>query len=320
MFADDDNYDEDESSEAPEVYGEVVDAVVAVLELLATRADEGRLKRRIVELSNTFAPQEVSQIYRMLAENIDPDGLALMARLAPQWRYFTSRTGAAFHRDILAAGAVLYRSAVKGAVRGGLVAFGAGTTHNLFMANVRFLDMLGHLPIDVLILSNHRGAHGRWNMGGGSRFVALRRLKALMAAKDVTPRCYVGASAGGESALVAASLDHGARGIALSGRLFVPGRSIPLSHAVQAHLPMCACWPNPASLHALYNANEPVDADNHRILGSLAPHARIYRIPDDARHNPMATLAARGKLRPVMAQIAEAAFGREPDFDLVCAS
>jgi hypothetical protein len=82
---------------------------------------------------------------------------------------------------------------------------------------------------------------------------------------------------------------------------------------------MCACRAPTASFHALYNAHEPQDRVSHDILRGLAPHARIYPIPDNGQHNPVATLLARGKLRSVFEQIAEAAFGREPDFDMVCA-
>jgi hypothetical protein len=59
--------------------------------------------------------------------------------------------------------------------------------------------------------------------------------------------------------------------------------------------------------------------DNHRLLRALAPHARVHPIPRDSRHNPLASMAARGKLRAVMEQIAEAGFGRPARFDMASA-
>lgn len=310
---------DEDVADAPEVHADVIYAVVSVLDLLVGGASEELLKKQINYVANHYAPQEVKEIYRLLAETAAPQTLPLMARLAPQWQYFISRKAAVYEREILMRGAILYRSAVAGAERGALVAFAAGPMGNLFMANIRFLVLLGHLPIDVLILSNGRGAHGRWNMGGpGSKYVALERVKALLADRGIRPRCYIGASAGAEPALVAATLDPGSLGITLSGRLFRPGRSVPLAQAPPAFLPICACWPRPGRLYAIYNAQEPLDIISHQHLAGLAPHVRIYQIPDDATHNPLVTLAGRGKLRRAFDQIGAAAFGQEPDFDFVC--
>ena len=186
------------------------------------------------------------------------------------------------------------------------------------MPIARFLEMLGHLPLDVLVLSNRPGPLGRWTMGGPDGPVpGLRRIKQLLAQRGIVPRCYLGSSAGGEAAMVAASLDRGSSAITLAGRIYGVGRSIPLRQAPPAFVPLCECWPDPAPIHAIFNADEPLDRKCHQALKAMAPHARLYPIPGNRRHNPMTTLAARGKLRAVMVQIGLAAMGQAPDFDVV---
>lgn len=323
MLPDDDSAEDapnDVPEDGPDHASAAVEAVVTVLDLMERGMGDVRLGRRLNRICNTYSPHEISQIYRLLNENAAPPARLRLRRLAPLWLYYQNREGAVFHRETLVKGSVLFRSAVQAQDRGTLVCFAAGPDNSMFMSNCRWLEHFGELPMDIVMLSNSfRGEVGRWKLGPAvGQHDSMQRLKALLAKRDVIPRCYVGASAGGEPAMVAATLDPDCTGISLAGRFYRPARAVPLAEAPTPFLPLCHCWTKPVPrLHSIYGADEPIDAENQQLLRSLAPHARIYPIPNDARHNPMASLAARGKLRAVVAQIADAAFGRDVAFDFV---
>ena len=294
------------------------DVAARVVELVRTNVGDRRLNIELVDIANTFSPHEMVQIYRMIVETTDETGRQRIAQHAQLWNQFLTRGGAEYAREELFEGVALYRSAVQAEDRASLICF-TGFLGTMFMSNCRFLELLGKFPIDIVLLSTENGTFGRWGLEGTNSFyTSLVFLKAALAERGIVPKCYVGASAGGASAAMAATLDGKAAGIMLSGRFYGPGRRIPIGDAGIAFDPFCPCWHGPRpDLYSIFGADEPTDAFYDRHLRTLMPQTKSYPIPKDGKHNPLATLRARQKLRDVMDLIAGVASGRSVSFDLV---
>lgn len=293
---------------------------MAILELLADEAPVRRLENALIDRANGLSPHVLAEIYQMLSENASDDGRARIAVLAPMWNVLLAKGGAEYRREVLFHGATLFRSAVQGERRSSLICF-TGFLNTMFMSNCRFLDMLGKHPIDVVFLSTPTGTFGKWNLGGAGSFVAsLQLLTEVLAERGIVARCYIGSSAGGGAALHAAMLDGQVSCIMLGGRFYRPGKRIPLAEAGPAFEPFCDCWHGPLPpIYNIYGAEEPYDAFCDARLRAALPHAKSYPIPADSKHNPMAVMGARGKLRVVMDLIARVAAGKIVSFDVVTA-
>jgi len=292
--------------------------VKGILDLVVSNVGDRRLGRALVDLGNLLAPQELTKVYQTITEKLTDASRQRVARLAPQWNHFLSRGGKVYRREQLWPGVMLYRSAAEGAVRPAMVCF-TSKRAGLFMPNCRFLELIGRHPVDVVILTSDTGTFGDWSLCGSRSFHdSLATLKAELAGRGIRPSLYLGASAGGGPAVIAAMLDGRASGIMFGGRFYWPGRKIPLSRAGSAFEPLCACWQGPrVPLHSIFGANMAWDAENTRRLSRLMPHLQANPIPNDDKHSPMATLAARQKLRPVVDLIVQAAAGKPVNFDLV---
>ena len=292
--------------------------VVGLLELLMTHEADKALHEKFAELGKNYSPHEMAKIYRRLADQTTKESQVRLARVAPLWGMLLNSGGAVYRREILFEGATLYRSAVQAEERAAMVCF-TGIMNGMFMPNCRFLELIGKYPIDVVILQTEDGSFGQWNPGGARSFYdALRILKSMLAARGIHVKAFIGTSAGGGPAVIAAMLDGTTSAIMFGGRFYSPGRRIPLKRAGPAFEPLCACWQGPTPpIYSIFSGEMRVDIRNNRKLVTLLPHAKAYPIPKSDKHNAMATLAARQKLRAVIDLIAQAASGKTVNFDLV---
>ncbi len=294
------------------------DIAIGLLDLLVSDVRDRRLGDALTDLGDMLAPQELAEVYQLVAIMVTEDTRLRIARLAPQWNQFTSRGGYEFGREVLFDGAVLYRSATVADARPAMVCF-TSRRNGLFMANCRFLDLLGAYPVDVIILTSDDGTFGNWNLGAaGGFYAALQLLKSTLGHRGIRPGVYVGASAGGGPAVHAALLDGQASANMIGGRFYSPGRKIPLSQAGTAFAPLCNCWQGPGPpVYSIFGADMLIDVENNARLVAQYPAAQVHPIPKDDKHNPMATLASRQKLRDVIDLIVRVASGKAANFDLV---
>ena len=264
-----------------------------------------------------MSPHELSQVYQFLAATTSEEGLAQVRGVAPMWALLHGGGGAVYRRETLFDGTTLFRSAVEAPVRPALVCF-TSKLDGMFMPNVRFLELLGKYPVDVVINSTESGTFGLWNLGGTGSFAgSLKLLKAALAERGIVPRAYAGASAGCGPALYAATLDEGTSAVLFGCRFYVPGRNIPLSQAGTAFEPICNCWQGKMPrAYNIFGALQPIDVENDKRLRALVPGVRSYPLPKDDAHNPMVTLTARRKLRAVIDLVVQVAEGATVRFDL----
>ena len=293
---------------------------LALLDNLMLDLKDGSLAEMFRDLGNYLAPQELAEIYQILAEATSDKGRQRIGALAPMWVQYLRGGASVYHREQLFDGAVLYRSAVAAALRPSMVCFTSNLA-GMFMANCRFLDLMGKHAVDVVLLTTDDGTFGDWRLGGAAGFQpSLQALTAALATRGIRPRLYVGASAGGAPSVFAAMMDGAAAALMLGGRFYAPGRNIPLAAAGPAFEPLCDCWAGPVvPVYGIYGADMPTDVRNAAKLGTLAPQARCYAIPKDNKHNPMAALGARQHLRPVIEQIVALASGKPVNFEFVVA-
>jgi hypothetical protein len=234
------------------------------------------------------------------------------------WMHLRTFVAKVFSREVLFDGSLLFRSAVQGPQRASLICF-TGRLNGMFMANCKFLDLLGDHPIDIVMNSTESGTFGQWNLdGAGSFYGSLMKLKGALRALGIPTVAYTGTSAGGGPAVYAAASDPGTSAILFGGRFYLPGRIIPLAQAGTAFEPFCEGWRGAApKIHNIYGALQPTDCKNDEHLHALVPSARSYPLANDRSHNPMVTLSMRKHLRPVMDLLAQAAHGIDVNFDLV---
>ena len=279
-----------------------------------------RLRGDLTELGNALAPHELAELYKLLQVSTTEDGAAQIAAFAPMWSPLLNGAGAVYSRETLFDGTVLFRSAVKAAVRPVLVCF-TSKLNGMFMPNVRFLELLGKHPVDVVINSTDSGTFGEWNLAGTRSFAgSLLALKATLSTRGIRPRAYAGASAGGGPAVYAAMLDPGTSAVLFGCRFYVPGRNIPLRQAGTAFEPICACWAGPVpAVYNIFGALQPIDQENNARLQALVPGAQSVPMAGDDTHSPMVTLTARRKLRPVLDLLIQVAGGARVNFGKVIA-
>ena len=292
------------------------DAVVGrLLDALFDRKQHPQLRDDLTELGNAWSPHELGEVYMAIKSMLTEDGGAQFAAFAPMWSPLTNGPGAEYSRETLFDGTVLYCSTVKASVRPALVCF-TSRVNGMFMPNCRFLELLGRHPVDIVINSTESGTFGLWNLAGAGSFAgSLRALKAVLAARDIRPGAYAGASAGGGPAVYAAMLDPGSAAVLFGCRFYVPGRNIPLADAGTAFEPICACWTGPKpQVHNIFGALQPVDLENDQRLQALVPGAQSVPLAGDNTHSPMVTLTARRKLRPVLDLLVQAALGAPVNF------
>ena len=199
------------------------EVAVHLLNSLFDKRKHVRLRDDLTELGNTLSPHELAELYKFIQSMTTEDGAAQIAAFAPMWSPLTNGTGAEYSREVLFDGTILFRSAVKAAVRPALVGF-TSRLNGMFMSNCRFLEMLGRHPVDVVINSTESGTFGQWSLGGTRSFAgSLFILKRVLAARGITPRAYAGASAGCGPAVYAATLDPGTSAVLFGCRFYVPG-------------------------------------------------------------------------------------------------
>lgn len=296
----------------------VISAARRVLKHVRGKSDDKRVQSVLDRFANSFAPNELAEVYRIVESKLSQDNIARVAKLAPNWSKLLRKGGAVYDREVLAPGVLLFRSAKVATDRGALVCF-TSIKAGMFASNARFLDMLGHLAIDVVILGTASGTFGRWSLGGGQSFYeSLVVLRAMLAARGIVPKAYLGASSGGGPAIQAAVLDGTIPVVTLGCRFYQPGRMVRLAKAGVAFDPMCLCLNRPCPpIHNIFAKLEPIDSADDARLHALVPHARSYRIPNDARHNPIASLAGLGLLTQTIEAIGRGAFGQPFDFDFI---
>jgi hypothetical protein len=277
-----------------------------------------KLRDDLSDLGNVMSPHELSQVYQFLAATTSEDGLAQVRGVAPMWSQLHGGGGAVYTRETLFDGTTLFRSAVEATVRPALVCF-TSKLDGMFMPNVRFLELLGKYPVDVVMNSTESGTFGLWNLGGTGSFAAsLKLLKAALAERGIISKAYAGASAGCGPALYAATLDEGTSAVLFGCRFFVPGRNIPLSQAGTAFEPICDCWSGKMPrAYNIFGGLQAIDVENDKRLRALVQGARSYPLPKDDTHSPMVTLTARRKLRAVIDLLVQVAEGATVTFDLV---
>ena len=277
-----------------------------------------RLREDLTELGNALSPHELAALYQFIKAMTTEDGRAQIAAFAPMWSPLTNGPGAEYSRETLFDGTILFRSAVKAAVRPALVCF-TSKMNGMFMPNCRFLELLGKYPVDVVINSTDSGTFGQWNLAATGSFAgSLFQLKQVLAERGIRTRLYAGASAGCGPALYAATLDPGTQAVLFGCRFYVPGRNIPLAEAGSAFEPICACWTGPApQVHNIYGALQPIDRTDDRRLRALVPGTQSVALADDDTHSPMVTLTARRKLRVVLDLLVQAATGARVNFQKV---
>lgn len=285
--------------------------------MLVRKARNTLLRDDLAELGNQMSPHELSQVYQFLVATTSEDGLAQVRGVAPMWSQLHGGGGAVYTRETLFEGTTLFRSAVQGPVRPALVCF-TSKLDGMFMPNVRFLELLGKYPVDVVMNSTPSGTFGLWNLGGTGSFAgSLRLMNAVLAVRGIVPKAYAGASAGCAPALYAATLDEGTSALLFGCRFFVPGRNIPLSQAGTAFEPICECWQGKMPItYNIFGGLQPIDVENDNRLRALVPGARSYPLPNDDTHSPMVTLTARRKLRAVIDLLVQVAEGATVSFDL----
>ena len=275
------------------------------------------LRDDLAELGNMMSPHELSNVYQFLAATTSEDGLAQVRGVAPMWSQLNGGGGAVYKRETLFDGTTLFRSGVEAPVRPALVCF-TSNLDGMFMPNVRFLELLGKYPVDVVMNSTESGTFGLWNLGGSGSFAgSLKLLKSALADRGIKAGAYAGASAGCGPALYAATLDEGTSAVLFGCRFFVPGRNLPLSQAGPAFEPICDCWHGKMPrVYNIFGALQPIDVENDKRLRALVPGARSYPLANDDTHNPMVTLTARRKLRAVIELLVQVAEGATVKFDL----
>ena len=285
---------------------------------LLTRKPGTRLRDDLADLGNAMSPHELAEVYQFLAAMTSDDGLAQVRGVAPMWSQLRNGRGAVYSRATLFDGTTLFRSNVKAAERPALVCF-TSRQDGMFMPNVRFLELLGKYPVDVVMNSTESGTFGLWNLGGTGSFPgSLALVRAALAERGIVPRAYAGASAGCGPALYAATLDQGTSAVLFGCRFYVPGRNIPLSEAGTAFEPICACWQGiMPQVYNIFGGLQTVDIENDQRLRALIPGAKSYPLPGDDTHSPMVTLTARRKLRAVMEMLVQVAGGATVNFDMV---
>lgn len=294
--------------------------LVRLLDHLVDRKSGTQLRDALADLGNALSPHELAQLYQYLLAMTTEDGHAQLAGVAPMWSQLRNGGGVVFTRETLFDGSILFRSAVQAPVRPALVCF-TSRQNGMFMPNCRFLELLGKYPVDVVMNSTESGTFGLWNLGGSGSFAgSLALLRAALAKRGIVTRAYAGASAGCGPAVYAATLDAGTSAVLFGLRFYAPGRNIPLSQAGTAFEPICACWQGPMPrVYNIFGGLQPIDAENNARLQGLVPGAKSYPLPKDDKHNPMTTLAARRKLRPVIEMVMQVAEGATVDFDRVTA-
>lgn len=296
-----------------------LDEVVGrLLDRLIHKKDEGLLRDDLDDLGSALSPHELAEIYKYIKGMTTEKGQVRIALHAPMWTQLTVGTGAVFSREVLFEGTTLYRSAVQGALRPVLVCF-TSRHGGMFLRNCRFLDMLGHHPIDVVINSTESGTFGHWHLGRTASFAgSLFTLKAALAERGITPRLYAGASAGCGPAVYAATLDRPTAAALFSCRFYMPGRSIRLADAGPAFEPICDCWQGRLpQVYNIYGALQPIDRKDDRRLRALVPGTQSVPLAGDDTHSPMVTLTARRKLRAVLELLVQAAGGAQVNFKKV---
>lgn len=289
-----------------------------LLDRMVDKRSGNGLRDDLADLGNALSPHELAQIYQFLAAMTTDDGLAQVRGVAPMWSQLLNGAGAVYSRETLFDGTTLFRSAVEGPERASLVCF-TSRLNGMFMANSRFLELLGKFPIDVVVNTTESGTFGLWNLGGCGSFAgSLGLLKAALADRGIVTRAYTGASAGGGPAVYAATLDAGTSAVLFGGRFFGPGRNIPLSEAGPAFEPICDCWQGPMPrVYNIFGALQATDVESDARLHGLVPGVKSYPMPKDDKHSPMSTLTARRKLRPVMDLLYDVGLGKTVDFDFV---
>jgi hypothetical protein len=289
-----------------------------VLDLMLSKKVDNRLRDCLTDLGNALSPHELAQVYEVLEAMTSEDGLAQVRGIAPMWSQLRNGAGAVYTREVLFDGTTLFRSDVKGPNRAALVCF-TSRQDGMFMPNVRFLQLLGEYPIDVVLNSTESGTFGLWNLGGTGSFAgSLSMLKTALAERGIRTRAYAGASAGCGPAVYAATLDAGTSAVLFGCRFFMPGRNIPLADAGPAFEPICACWQGVMPrVYNIFGALQGIDIVDDARLRHLVPGTRSYPLPNDDKHSPLSTLTARRKLRPVMERLVEVARGRTVSFDMV---
>jgi hypothetical protein len=281
------------------------------------RGPDAPLGALLADLGKMWSPHELAALYRRIIELTPETGLARIrfALLAPMWAGLSNGEGAVFHREALSEGSVLFRSEVKAPERRVIVCF-TGIRNGMFMANCRFLQLLGKHPVDVVMNWTDSGSFGQWRLDRAGSFArSLDRLTGVLGERGIRAGLYVGTSAGGGAAVQAAVLDPSVAAVVFGCRFYVPGRSIPLAQAGYAFEPMCDCRSGPLPVvHNIFGALNPIDIENDARLRHLVPGARSWPLPKDDKHSPMVTLTARRKLRGVLDKLVLAASGAAVDF------
>ena len=297
------------------------EAAERLLNALLTKRTHLQLRDDLTDLGNSLSPHELAELYKFLSASTTADGAAQIAAFAPMWTPLLNGAGAEYSRETLFEGTQLFRSSVKAAVRPVLVCF-TSKVNGMFMPNVRFLELLGKHPVDVVINSTESGTFGLWSLGGTQSFAgSLFKLRAALAERGIKPRAYAGASAGGGPAVYAAMLDPGTSAVLFGCRFYVPGRNIPLAQAGPAFEPLCPCWKGaPGPVYNIFGALQPIDRENDARLQALVPGAQSVPLAGDNTHSPMVTLTARRKLRPVLDLLVQVAGGARVNFEKVITS
>lgn len=288
-------------------------------DMLADMPDDALAFEAMRNFANLTPPHLLAEIYGEMARLSSGDRAERLPRVAPLWHPVQAKAQPLFTKLELTTHADLFLSARP--TTAALICF-PDYWDQIFMPCSQALMKIGAAdlpPVHIVVLRSRRlGSFASGVPGlGESLSKAVCALRKQLASHGITHRAYLGASVGGFFALRAALCDPGTTGISLAGRFFRMSGLVRLRDLRSGYDPLlCGTVKASGALHAIYGAEEAIDATHAERLQFARPEVRLHPIEGNRLHDPLAQFAAQRKLQVLFQQIVEQAHPNPPDFVL----